>query len=71
MSLFLVERIMQQPIPMPLHFWAEVGFSGGFSGLEPMGHWVGVLCVKFQCLLNAVLDGFCSGGDPICEFGGG
>ena len=70
MSLFLVERIMQQPIPTPLHFRAQVGFSGGFSGLEPMGYWVGVLCVKFQCLLNAVLNCFCSGGDPICKFGG-
>ena len=66
-SLFLIEGIIQQPIPVPLHFRAQVG---GFSWLKPMGDWVGVLDVMFQCLLNAVLNGFSSGGDPIGKFCG-
>ena len=67
MLLFLIGRIMQQPIPVPLQFrfWLS-----GFSWLEPMGDRICVLNVMFQCLLNAVLDDFCSGGDPICKFSG-
>ena len=64
-SLFLVERIMQQPILVPLQFWFQLN---GFSWLEPMGDRICVLDVMFQHLLNAVLDDFCSGGDPICKF---
>ena len=67
-SLFLVERIMQQPIPVSLHFQRQlIGVHGG----EPFGDWVGVLDVLLESLLCACYDNLCSSYNPVCKFGCG
>ena len=67
-SLFLIEGITQEPILMPLHFWCQLG---GFWWFEPFGGGIGVLGILLGSLVDAALDDFCSGGNPICQFQGG
>ena len=66
--LFLIIRIMQQPIPMPLHFR---GHLGGCLWCKPSGYWIGMLIVLPECLFHAMFDDLCSGGNPTCQFCGG
>ena len=63
MSLFLIIRIMQQPVSMPLHFRSQLC---GIWWSEPFGDWVGVLNVVIKGLLDAGFDNLRSSGNPIC-----
>ena len=67
MSLFLIVRIVQQPVSMPLDVLSHL-ISLWF---KPFGDQACVFNVLLQCLFDAIFDCLRSGSYPIGQFCGG